>query len=356
MRIGKENLLSFDQVQAMIAERADRNYGDHVYDLRSVEFQESGRVYVPNMGLLQLSEWAKSQLSTRLGVRWDTWFEGSNTKEIQEEVQRRFDRGTNHMLVRARQHAPDKKSERVQSDGMLRAFLSPNYPVGILDDRWVFDRMQAALGHRINDMHFLPSRTTEDDKSSHFVMFSPTDGIEMGAKGDATDIMYPGMKIRNSEVGFSALSVDDFWFRLMCLNGMMYVEQDERLLYRTHKNINEDDFDGLLIHMMEIADARQQDAAQRYAVAKDVRFSSNAEAKEKLTAYLERKHVARIIVDLTRRAYDREPEPNGFGLMNAITRAARDLADRNQRHDLEHLAGKFLVDITSPGRGRGGNA
>jgi len=348
--IGKETLTSFDDMRESIEHRADLNFEDSVVDLRTVEFMESGRVHVPNMGILKMTDHAEKQLSTDLGFKWDVWFRESSGAEIQEELQRRLARTNNHRLIRARRHDPNNyrdpkaTSDKIQSDGILRAFLGPRYHT--LDDRWLFDRVSAAYGTQAEEIGFLNSRSGEDQRSSHYLMFpGGTDGINMGTD-DNPDILYPGMKIRNSEVGFTALTVDDFWFRLVCLNGMMHMEEGERLLYRTHKQLATDDFDNMLLHMFEVARNRQETSARRHIAARDVTYPTAAEAKERLTAFLERRKTSRVLVDIARKAFDREPMLNAYGVMNAITRAARDLPDRNARHDFEHLGGLWLSTVT----------
>ena len=355
LKIGDEALINFDDLRNEIEERADRNFPDEVIDLRTLEFLASGRVYAPGRGILMLTDWSKSQLSSMFGVRWDTWFKDCTGKEIQEEMQRRFNRRDNQMMLRSRKHPPeaekeqeagaDDKKEEVASDGILRAVLSPNYHP--LDDRWLLDRMALAVRGRIQEGGFLRSRSTEDAKSSHYTYVPGNSEINMGTGGQ-DDILYAGWKIRNSEVGGCALSFDDFWFRLWCSNGMMDPDPSKgsgRLLYRTHRHIADEEFDGMLVNMFEIARSRQQDTLKKFKAAQAVSYASDGDAKDAITIFLERAKYSRDLVDRARKAYDAEPIATGFGAMNAITRAARDLQDKNQRHDMEHAAGKFVTQI-----------
>jgi len=342
LQLNPDDLASFDTVYRQVQKRAEHNLPDKIVDLKKLTYLKSGNVYVPGLGVLEMNRWSKMQISNALGIDWDKWFRHASDQEVQEEILRRLNRSPQVYMVRSRRHFKAKAG----SDGVLRAFLTPTYEA--IDDVRVFDRMKAGFKDRLADMRFIKKRTQETDKSSHFTLITGDvfDGADPKADGKAGDPIYFGIKIRNSETGFSALTADDFTIRVRCLNGLISWLRNDRLMYRRHRHISDDDIDGMLTHMFGIIPAHQDQIKAQWAAARSVAFQSHEDAKAAIDRFLDRRKFPKKVIEAARVAYDQEPNPTGIGVLNAITAAARDITgDVDRRQDLEQAAGRYLMTL-----------
>ncbi len=55
------------------------------------------------------------------------------------------------------------------------------------------------------------------DSTTHYTAVH-AESFDVDGRGD---LLRPGWHLRNSEVGATALSLDDHWMRLVCTNGLM---------------------------------------------------------------------------------------------------------------------------------------
>ena len=94
------SLRSFDEVRQDVATRAAERLPDTVVELKNTTITENLNMRVPGLGILELTDWAKYQIGGALGIKWDKWFGidklpdvvVATSKEIQEELTRRFNR------------------------------------------------------------------------------------------------------------------------------------------------------------------------------------------------------------------------------------------------------------------------
>lgn len=96
----------------------------------------------------------------------------------------------------------------------------------------MWDRVGATLKGALDAYRFRDIEHT--DSTSHY------SAVHMEARDVRGDTHFPGFRLRNSEVGGAALTLDDFWLSLACLNGLLIEIDGKRLLYRTHRAIDDD--------------------------------------------------------------------------------------------------------------------
>jgi len=364
----RKKLLKFEDVSDRIHTLHDRNFKDQVIDLEKVRVIPDGNdkkpgIYldVPNMGKLSLTDWSKRQLGSILGIKFDKWFDPEVVKadEIQEELVRRFSRTHESRKVRARQFAAEDPGSK-HADGFVRAILSPTYAP--IDDIRIFDRLGKRFRGQMGDMGFMQNHLGTDffsDRSSHYtvvgepVNMGPIDRkhpdkrvrdiydiAEKEGQLPAEDWVYQGFHFRNSEVGYTAVSIDSSTFRLVCLNGMIVTVKDGRLLYRVHRAIDDESIDGLLDGAFrKMPAAWEKNRRQMVALREVVLEDPEAE----ILKFLNRQKATKAFQDSVKEAYEAEPLPNRYGVLQALSRAAQGEPDMDKRVELEEMAGQYLA-------------
>ena len=362
----RKKLLKFEEVSDRIHTLHDRNFDDQVINLDKVRVLPDGNeempgIYldVPNMGKLSLTEWSKRQLGSIVGVKFNKWFDPEFIKpeEIQEELVRRFSRTNESRKIRARKFGPKDPGAK-HADGFCRAMLSPTYAP--IDDVRIFDRLGKRLRGQIGDMEFMHHLGTDffNDRSSHFtvvgepVNMGPIDRkhpdervrriydiAEKEGELPKEDWVYQNFHLRNSEVGYTALTIDSSTFRLVCLNGVIVTVKDGRLLYRVHRSINDESIDGLLDDAFnKMPDAWKNNKRQMIALRENVLLDPEAE----ILKFLNGQKATKLFQKAVTEAYETEPLANGYGVLQALSRAAKDEPDMDKRVELEEMAGRYL--------------
>lgn len=359
---------SFDEVRDRVVKLHDQNFPDQIVDMSKVRVRQDGNkkkpgllFEVPRLGMLTMTSHSERQIGSMLGCQFSKWFDPEIMKpeEIQRELQLRFSRRNLSCKVRARRH-PKGAPATKYSDGFARAFLSPSYSP--IDDIRIFDRLKKRFGRSIGDHGFLKNHLGTDyynDRASHYTVvgdmvdLGPIDrnhpnksvrdiydiAEQEGALPD-NDWVCQCYHLRNSEVGFTAITIDSTTFRLVCLNGAVISVKDGRLLYRMHRSISDDDIDTLLdgaFRKMPTAfehNKRRMTALQQQAVE---------EPDAEIKAFLERQKASKGFIEKVQEAYKEEPLGTAYGILQALTRAAKSESDMEKRLELEELGGRFLA-------------
>jgi hypothetical protein len=155
----------------------------------------------------------------------------------------------------------------------------------------------------------------------------------------SSDLVYPGFHMRNSEVGYTAITIDEFNFRLVCLNGMMLTAGESRLMYRQHRPIEDAVLDRQLNDVFEKIPVRWENTRVKMTKLQELQLEhAEKEIEERLLKLEAPKHFR----DAAVKAFEKEPLPNMFGVVQAITRAAQEYDDMDKRFEFEALAGRVL--------------
>jgi hypothetical protein len=319
---------------------------------------------IPNLGTYNMTDWSKNQLASILGIQWNRWFDPKVIKpaEIQEEIQRRFSRTHDQRKLRTSKFKPGSPGVN-ECDGYLRAVLSPTFHP--IDDELVFNRLEQKYGSKVDELAFMRNHLSKkakwgNDHANHYTLVS-REPINMGpidrdnsdenvrriydlaereGKLPTADFVYNGYHMRNSEVGFTAITIDEFSFRLICLNGAMICVGDSRLMYRQHRPIDNDVLDRQLGDVFANGPARWEVTRRNMAHLRTLVLD---EPKKTLEAQLKKMEAPKHFQVAAAKAFDLEPLPTMFGVLQAITRAAQGYDDMDQRFEFEALGGRLLA-------------
>lgn len=316
---------AFENIHRDVKERAEMALPDITLPLRDLRYTDLHTVAVPGMGHFQLTSWSRQQLASLLGIRWGKWFEESSPREVAEEVNRRFERSTHEKKLRM------MRDDSTFSDGILRAFVGPKFSP--IDDDRVFGCL--AKSGDLEEVGFVRSSTT--DRSSQFagVLAEP---INM-ATDEEPDWIYPGFLLRNSEVGYTSLTLDVFTYRLVCTNGLLVMVGGERLLYRQHRPIEPERLSGMLETAFSKMRGSMALAVERLS---DSRGETIEDPQEVIRGLVRASALPSSAGELAMEAYLRDPNPTRYGIVQSLTEAAKELSPE-QRFDVEQLAGRYLM-------------
>lgn len=360
---GQKDLYRFEDVRREVAVQNALNNPDVVVEMDKLRITPELNIEIPKGGTFKLTGWAQKQLGSILGVQWDKWFDPKlvDHNMIQQEIQRRFSKTGDQRKLRTRQFKSD--SPGVEGcNGYLRAVLGPTYfPI---DDERVFARLEKKFLGNLENLRFMKNHLSRksnwgNDHANHYTLIG--DAIDLGGiqmehpdkrvrqayemaamSGELPDrdYMYPGFHMRNSEVGYSAITVDEFNMRLVCYNGMMVTTGDSRLMYRQHRPIEDAALDNQLNDVFEKVPVRWETTrlkltAMHGAVIEDV--------PKHITDTLTKLKAPKHFIEAAIKAHEEEPLPTEFGVLQAITRAARDIEDMDKRFEFEALAGRVFT-------------
>lgn len=150
-----------------------------------------------------------------------------------------------------------------------------------------------------------------------------------------------GVFIRNSEVGRSALAMGASVYRLICKNGMVEVLEKKPPLYQRHIWIDENELTGRLDSAVFGALDLAQQTTKRLQKARKIRADLNS-IVETLDRFKLNERVQQSIIN----QFISEADNSAFGVVNAMTAAARDL-NPFERHQLEADAWRFLTSVAN---------
>jgi hypothetical protein len=356
-------LIKFDDVRKQVGEQHSLKNPDVVINMADIRVTPELGMEVPHLGTFVMTDWARKQLGSALGIQWDKWFNPKvvDHKVVQEEIQRRFAKTGDVRKIRTsrfRKEAPGVKN----CDGYMRAVLGPTYHP--IDDERIFDRLERQFGSQVSDLNFMHNHLHKKggwgtDHSQHYTLVG--DAIDLGpikrdhsdaevrrwyeiahmeGKLPENDFVYPGFHIRNSEVGYTAITIDEFSFRLVCLNGLMITTGDSRMMYRQHRPIEDVELDRQLKEVFEHAPVRWEDTRRDLVAAQAREIENPAEFIE---IELKKLDVPKHFRDAVVKTFEnQEPLKTVYGVIQAITRTAQAYDDMDQRFEFEALGGRIL--------------
>jgi hypothetical protein len=279
---------------------------------------------------------------------------------MQEELQRRFSRTREARQIRARRFKPGDPGVK-GADGYLRGLLSPTYSP--IDNVRVFDRLSKRFRTNVEELGFMKNHLGTDfynDRASHFTVVG--EPINMGAldrvrpetkaiydlaeregKLPDGDWIYQGFHMRNSEVGYTALTIDGFTFRLVCLNGAIMTVKGGRMLYRVHRALDDMQIDNLLDDTFRALPSQWDLNRSRMSALREQTLDGEEEVNNEISKFLTKQNATKAFIDEVKEAFKAEPIRSRFGVLQAITRAAQGVRDMEKRFDLEEMAGAYLA-------------
>jgi hypothetical protein len=325
---------TFEEVVNQVSTRSELAIPDQVLPVSRLRATDDGFIDVPGVGMASLTTWSRRQLATLLGIRWDRWFSDDLVipADRAAEINLRFRRITGTLKIRTRRWAAD---EEAQGEAVLRAFVSPTYAP--IDDLCVFENLGRVLGDRLQDLRFVRLDVTAE--SSQYAVVS-LEEIDLGI--NKPDRHRNGFLIANSEVGARSLSLLVWIWRLVCTNGMVAASSKIfRMIHRKRKDGLIEEKLGNAIHQLPEQWKRTEGTLRSARL--DPVEDPHAALEVLVTAHPQ----LRPISDSVYEAYEQDPEPNRFGLVQAITRAAQGLRPED-RLTVEEFAGTIAARAPVP--------
>jgi len=317
---------SFAKVYEAVMARADVMLPDRVVHVADLKMSPAGHIVVPGGTELRVNDWARKQLSSMLGLRWDKWFRNTSGEERAEEVNRRFGRIPGQIKVRA------WKDDDGVADGIARAFLAPNFTP--ISDARIFTAMNTMLRGLVEEYVFTATEFT--NSTSNFT------AVHLEAFDLDGDRLHPGFHLRNSDVGASALSLDDYAMRLVCMNGLMVRVGGKRSLYRTHRAIEDDALAAGLVIAVGRLPSRWQVSLEWMRSAKTIEVPHPDDAVAAILG--DSAEVPKALLEEAQRVVLRDGDFTRFGVVQAITLVAHTVnTDPDVRFAMETAGGAYLA-------------
>jgi len=206
----------------------------------------------------------------------------------------------------------------------LRAVFTDRYKA--LDNRTIVDKM--------TEYGFSPSTEVHLALNQNImVMKIPDYGRIFSVNSDR---MTPGIAISNSEVGILAFSIEAYFYRLVCTNGMIAKTQvASKFRHVSLKALSE--FNQIVGQVID--ESRYSQAS--LAVASQSRVDDPLAT---LRSFNRRFLVSRAGTEAVVRAWEAEPGQTMFHIINAYTRAAQDRGlSVEESNRLERVGGQILA-------------
>lgn len=335
----EKNLIKFEDVKQDVDTYNSFNNPDIVCPLSALHLTNDLSLDIADIGKYNMSYWTKQQLSTLLGIRWNKWFDPTLVKnnQIQEEINKRFSEKKG--LFKFRTTSLQESTINGNYNGTLRAILGKTYKP--IDDRYIFERLEKSFKNQLEGLRFLKYDLTgrwATDRSSHYTLLGdPIDILENGK-----EIIFPGIYIQNSEVGYSALTIDAYYYRLVCLNGLIVNVSSSRLLYRQHRAIKDEVMDNQLSKVFTEIPVQWGEMRNLMSIGFK---NSITDPLDRLETELKFFKVPMDFIKKVKLSYEKEPMPTIYGLTQAITRTAKESTLPIERFEYEKLGGKVFLRL-----------
>lgn len=272
------------------------------------------------LGGLPLTEYAERQLVANwLNLSWVDWqSHATPTKGVLlSERLTGYNDGMGGILRPVR----DMVLVRQQGD-TVRGVLGHRYH--IINHTMVLDKVGGALQRaNIDAQVVLKAHTTNNGDHMHVRIVTGADGA-----------LRSGVAVGNGEVGDSAVYIIPFLYRQVCTNGLMVKihEQQFRVVHRGHGEYAMD---------QAIKDALTQSASYLDQFKLTMQFRVVDHGKE-IAARSKQLGFTKAFAERVEQAWRVEPDPTGFGIINAFTRAAQGVGDLSDRINVEAKAATLI--------------
>ena len=320
---------SLGDLSGLLGALERRERPDAVLALKDLSMRDDGRIEVPGEGAFALTDWARRQLSEKLGIRWDRWFSSVTGAEGAAEVNLRLSRTTTSARLRLAEVVDEESG---QGTPVLRAFVSPKYSP--FSDAMIAGLLAEAFDGTEHDVH----RISYTDMT---VSYAVSIGEPFKINGDnRVGDLQGTVLVRNSGVGYASLNITAYLVRLICLDGMRVPVKDPVLLAAVHRGQSERAIREKLSENARRFGCILVDGAERLLSTRRMPID-NREAT--FLEILRRARVPKKQLPSLEKAYESEPEETVFGIAQAVTLAAQSFPAET-RYELERATSAFVAD------------
>lgn len=274
------------------------------------------------------TDWSRSQLMSHLGVS-ATWFKPVNTDTECAELRLRLPLLERHRLRRMRGDAG--------SPGQVRGLVGVNY--ADIPDVYVLKTFDEA----VPNMRCVSQLSGQTDRALYaYVLIDKELRLP-----DCARVVYPGITIKNSEVGYSSLVICPFaWVPSLHRRAIITLPGLSKFR-RIHKGKVDNllaDFQDIAIRIRSLWSNYQDqlDALRKKTYADEDEAVTQLELL--LTRAGSRKHFIRAATNEYKS--NKHKQHNAEWLLEACLSAMASMDDNNQLHDTSAIAGGLLAYLT----------
>jgi hypothetical protein len=229
----------------------------------------------------------------------------------------------------------------------LRAVTGPTY--GRVSDHEVVEAVRTVL----DDGSWQPAEQhmglQATDRSLQMFLIDKANPVEVGRTfRGGSDILYRGLRISNSELGYSSLKVEGFLFRSYCLNGMIFGKTEVGAISMKHSK------NAPFRWAREIQPAIEayvrEDGSKLVEQVARLKATNIAHDNEGAVNWLKKRGVTGAFA---KQALERNEAEEGLPMrtvwdaIQGITAAARSIHTVEERSDMEKLAGDFWTKVAA---------
>ena len=189
---------------------------------------------------------------------------------------------------------------------------------------------------------------SNDDEYTRIRFALPDTGLDMGATIKETteigDIVQGGFEITNSEIGMKSMGLNTLLYRLICSNGMMEMisnGDNEEIFYKRGDNFNPFSEANIINQTLTNIVDQSFENINNFKKTKEIIVKDPVYEIRKIS----NKYNLNTHVDKIRENFQHEPQSNYYGIVNSITRTARDVDDYRQKSKLEFVAHNVVKQV-----------
>ena len=150
------------------------------------------------------------------------------------------------------------------------------------------------------------------------------------------DEIVPGIALSNSETGLLSFSIEAFFYRLVCTNGLIAKTSSTVSRFKHISNRGLENFPDTIAGVIEDSICKQE----QFKLSK---LSSVDDPIRSIETYSQRFGLSQVETEAVRQAYYLESGDTMFHIINSFTRAAQDAAlDTLQAYRMESVGGQIL--------------
>jgi hypothetical protein len=211
----------------------------------------------------------------------------------------------------------------------LRAVFTERYTA--IDHMEVLTKMLEYGFDPEGEIHF-----SLDDEMLVLKIPEPSRTFYLGEK----DKIVPGISIVNSEVGIIALSIEAFYFRLVCSNGLITkTAVDARYKHISRKAMEE------FPDILRVVISQSQQGQDRFLISTQTQVNN---PESTIETFARQFQISQEEVQIVKQAYYLEEGATMFHIINAFTRAAQDRSlSASGAYRLERAGGAILGMVRS---------
>jgi hypothetical protein len=293
------------------------NHFDETIPVQDMEFDSLSQMWISGRRLEILPS-AQRLLSNRLRVPY------SYLSRCPDELQAR---NLNYWI----------EQERRQRDTLFCRFAGDNIRAVFTDRYQPLDNMEI-LSHLIQHGFDPSTKVQYSMDDAMFLVKIPEYARAFGVNPGygELDRIVPGVSFANSEVGLLAFSIEAYFYRLVCTNGLIAKTSSTLSRFKHISNRGLENFPETLSNVIEDSIRKQEQFRLSRQSAVDDPIRS-------IEAFSLQFGLSQTEAEIVQKAYHLEPGATMFHIINAFTRAAQDDSlETLQTYRLERAGGQIL--------------